>query len=200
MDAIPDSAHVMAMARPFRRAHLPHRSPLCLYPRMLVAGLSLELHAWEGRYGGCCSQYSYCGSTGDYCSAENRCQVGHGKCNPVSSLSRSSTRSSTMSASHSSSTRALSSTSSSSPSPSPSASSSSLSAYSPPILNCKLLNGACIADGERCTNYCYSSSGSISGFVRCDLRPHQLQRLLHHLRRVPNLRNHALLVPIVVSA
>ncbi|KAF2026348.1 hypothetical protein EK21DRAFT_28968, partial [Setomelanomma holmii] len=33
----------------------------------------------ESKYGDCCSQYSYCGSTSDYC-APAKCQAGYGKC------------------------------------------------------------------------------------------------------------------------
>ncbi|KAF2032920.1 hypothetical protein EK21DRAFT_44637, partial [Setomelanomma holmii] len=32
------------------------------------------------KWGDCCSQYSYCGSTNDYCNAKT-CQKGYGKCN-----------------------------------------------------------------------------------------------------------------------
>ncbi|KAF1847214.1 carbohydrate-binding module family 18 protein, partial [Cucurbitaria berberidis CBS 394.84] len=32
------------------------------------------------RWGNCCSQYSYCGSTIDYCAVDT-CQKGYGTCN-----------------------------------------------------------------------------------------------------------------------
>ncbi|KAH7356170.1 hypothetical protein BKA66DRAFT_400422, partial [Pyrenochaeta sp. MPI-SDFR-AT-0127] len=33
------------------------------------------------KWGNCCSQYGYCGSTRDYCDVANKCQKDFGTCN-----------------------------------------------------------------------------------------------------------------------
>ncbi|OAL52673.1 hypothetical protein IQ07DRAFT_490147, partial [Pyrenochaeta sp. DS3sAY3a] len=33
------------------------------------------------KWGNCCSQYNYCGSTKDYCDVANKCQKDFGTCN-----------------------------------------------------------------------------------------------------------------------
>ncbi|RYN62740.1 hypothetical protein AA0118_g4993 [Alternaria tenuissima] len=106
----------------------------------LYGALPAGMTCSGGKYGDCCSQYSYCGSSSAYCGTG--CQPGFGKCDAVpsssvvssSTLDSSSSLSSSSSRSASSSSLVLISTSSASESTTSTSSSESLSSDSSTVI------------------------------------------------------------------